>query len=237
MTKSIQLFLACCLLCCTQLNAAVTLGAYDIPTLLQKDGKGSYDLIFAEVNKIAGKNWRYQVLPPSRVDKDFASKVLDCIIPLDKDFFAGGNVMQSDFFNMAKIYIFTKEGSQPLAGVADLKGLKVGARRGMPYGPEFDAAGLKVNYSNTIEQNIKKVQAGRIDAFVAYVPDAWFAFKSLGLKMLPHNDVPMIVHEDGFLCHDTPDSRLFIKEFNTALTQLKNSGKLKTMLGDTYVKP
>ena len=94
-----------------------------------------------------------------------------------------------------------------------------------------------MSFSNTIEQNIKKVQAGRIDAFVAYIPDAWFAFKSLNMEMLPHGNNPIMVHEDGFLCHNTADALQFIEEFNAALNQLKSSGKLKTMLGDTYVQP
>ncbi len=214
----------------------VKLGAYEIPTLLEKNGSGTYDKIFSEVRQAAGKNWRYKVLPPSRADKDFADKRLDCIIPLDADFYQGDKVIQSDFVNVARVYIFTERGSKPVNSLAALKGKKIGARRGMPYGPEFDKLALNVSYSNNIEQSIKKVNAGRLDAFIAYVPDAWFAFQALNMEMLPHGKA-VITHEDGFLCHDTPEAKAFIESFNAALVKLRSSGRLMDLLGDSWVEP
>ncbi|MCP4264532.1 MAG: amino acid ABC transporter substrate-binding protein [Candidatus Brocadiaceae bacterium] len=214
-------------------SAEMNLVGYDIPTLTQVDGQGAYDKIINQVKSVSGKNWNYTVMPPARADNAFSSGSADCIGPLDKDFYTGGDVIQTDYFNIAKIYIYTAEGSTALTSAEQLKGKNVGARKGMPYGPDFDSAGLKVSYVSSIDKNLKKLKAGRLDAFVAYVPDAWFV---PGVQALSHDEnKPLAVHEDAFTCKNTTAAQAFVKEFNAALAELKSSGKVREILGDTYI--
>ncbi|MEW6992386.1 hypothetical protein AADZ91_17085 [Colwelliaceae bacterium 6441] len=194
-------------------TADVKIAVYNLPPLFEPSGNGSYDQLFNKVKVKANENWSYNILPAARAEQAFSAKNVDCVAPFDKDFSGLSDVIQSDFFNVAKIYIFTPAGTPALTKLKQLQGKKVGARRGMPYGPEFGMLNLKVDYVETIEANIKKLKAGRIDAFLAYVPDAWEAFNHLGMKLedLSYNEAsPYITHEDGFLCHNTLAAQAFL---------------------------
>ncbi len=193
----------------------IKIASYDIPAIIQADGKGEYDKIFQQVNGITDSKLQYQVLPPARVDIMFNSKQIDCILPFDKKFHEDANTINSMPFSIAQAYIYSAKGTQALT-LNQLKNKKVGARLGMLYGPEFDDAQLNVEYVSYIEQNIDKLNAGRIDAFVAWAPDSIQAFKNKSIGNLPHTK-SFIRHNDAFLCHDTIAARKFIKTFNRGL--------------------
>lgn len=198
----------------------IKLAAYDIPFILQSDAKGDYDKVFEQVKIIADRTWHYDVLPPARVDLLFDFGKVDCIVPFDKKFHHNIDTINSDHFFIATAYIYTIAGSNPIDSLKQLVNKKVGARNGMLYGPEFDALNLRIEYVESIAQNIEKLNAGRIDAFVAWSPDSLAAFKEKGIEPLPHA-LPFITHKDSFLCHNTSQSIQFIEEFNRALKQVK----------------
>lgn len=119
--------------------------------------------------------------------------------------------------------------------IAGLKGKKVGIRHGMPYGKTFDGAALKVEIASTLASNFKKLQRGRLDAVVAYIPDAYIYFMEQGIEPFPHDvDKPLVTHDDALLCRGVAPS--FIDTFNRGLKVLRDSGKLKNILGDGYVQ-
>lgn len=219
--------------------AAVKLAAYETPSLLQANGKGKYDKVFEMLNGYFDRNWRYPVLNAEEIEKRFEAKEVDCIIPFDIDFYEGNHeVKQSDYINLAKVYIFTKPEFGLLAGVESLKGKRVAARRGMPYGAEVAAARLEIHWGDTIQANIMKLLNGRVDAMIAYVPDAWFAFKYLKMEPLLYDaENPLVIHEDAFLCHDTEQTEIFIKQFNRGIKFLKQKGAIKWTLDKAYIAP
>jgi len=136
--------------------------------------------------------------------------------------------------NIAKVYIFVNQGQTPISCLEDLKEKKVGIRLGMPYGKSFENAKLKTYEVPEIGQNIKKIKAGRIDAFVAYIPDAYRAFRELGTAPYPHDaSNPLAVHPDRLVCRGVDQE--FITKFNELLKQLKDSGRLKEILGDDFI--
>lgn len=112
-----------------------------------------------------------------------------------------------------------------------LKGKKVGIRSGMPYGNRIEGAGLTLVEARTIEANVKKLDAGRIDAFIAYVPDAYATFEAMGIEHLPHSvDAPIAVHEDALLCRNDKGGEDIVAKFNSALSELEKSGELGRIL-------
>ncbi|MEH6347143.1 MAG: ABC transporter substrate-binding protein [Bermanella sp.] len=218
--------------------AEVTVIGTDIPGLHQKDGKGVYDMIINETLLSKGLA-TLTVLPPARAEAQFESCQNCCFSPANKnpDFYDfGGDVMVSDPMNVAKVYIFSAPGKKAFASYANLKGKKTGVRRGMNFGKSFVAANLKASEANNLEQNIKKLENGRIDAMVAYVPDAYLAFSGMGKGEFPHaKNQPVAVHNDALVCRGVPAD--FIGKFNGNLKKLSDSGKLKSILGDSYVAP
>ena len=155
----------------------ITIAAIDLPGLYTPAADGIYDAAYAAASARANISIPMQVLPPARAIDQFLKQQVDCLAPMDAEFIGTDfPTVQTRPFFIARIFIFTAEGQAPLNSLAQLKGKKVGIRKGMIYGSEFDAAGLSVSVADSIESNIKKVQKGRLDAFIAYTPDAFDAF-------------------------------------------------------------
>lgn len=86
----------------------------------------------------------------------------------------------------------------------------------MLYGPEFEALKLNVELVSRIEQNIEKLLSGRIDAFLAWAPDIDAVLTKKNIQLVRGKS--FVIHNDAFLCHDTPKTRQFIVEFNRGIT-------------------
>ena len=223
--------------CSIHAGANVSIIGIDIPGLHDSKGGGAYDQIINEAAVSTGLA-SLKVFPPARAEAQFASCTNCCFSPANKNqefYDFGADITQTLPMNVAKIYIFSPPGSAEISSLSALKGKKVGIRTGMPYGKTFDAAGLKTSAVSDIGQNIKKVQGKRLDAFIAYIPDAYIAFKDMGISPFPHaKSTPIAVHEDSLVCRGVSAS--FIESFNTNLQKMKTDGKLKAVLGDTLIE-
>jgi hypothetical protein len=199
-------------------NAQVLIIGLDIPGLHQKDGNGDYDKIINQKLVKSGKA-TLKVLPPARAESNFMKCNNCCFSPANQNpefYDFGKEYIQTKPMGIAKIYIWTKRGSKAIDNLNDLKGKKVGIRHGMPYGKTFDSLGLKTEPVKTIKSNILKLEKGRLDAFIAYVPDAYTIFDELGMDPLPHaKNKPMAVHEDSLVCKGVSDQ--FVQGFNNSL--------------------
>ncbi|KPA11488.1 Extracellular solute-binding protein, family 3 [Candidatus Magnetomorum sp. HK-1] len=218
------------------LFAEVIIYGIEIPGLHQKDGKGVYDLILKET-VVKAKLATLKIYPPARAEKTFADCQNCCFSPANKnpEFYEfGDDIVQTDPMNFAKIYIFVNQGQPPIYRLEDLRDKKVGIRHGMPYGKSFEKAKLKTDIVTKLELNIKKVQKGHIDAFIAYIPDAYKAFRTLGISPYPYDiSNPIAIHPDRLVCRGVEPE--FITKFNELLKQLRTSGRLRDILGDNYV--
>jgi ABC-type amino acid transport substrate-binding protein len=218
-------------------EAAPKLGAYAIPGVFELDKTGSYDKALARVASEAGLSLDYVVLAPGRIEDDFKQHKLDCVIPLDARFWSSTEkVVNSEPLNVAKIYVFSRAGDGPYTSVEQLKGKRVGARRGMPYWAKYDRSGINVELVNDDGQNVQKLNANRIDAFLAYVPDMWQWARD-SKQPLPNHDgqQPLAIHKDAFLCRDSAATREFLKAFDAAVVKIRASGELQRILGSAYV--
>jgi ABC-type amino acid transport substrate-binding protein len=217
-------------------DAEPKLGAYAIPGVFEADKSGTYDKVLAQIAANSGLQLNYAVLAPGRLEADFKSQNFDCIIPLDARFWGDGKLANSEPLNIAKIYLFSRTGEGPFTSLEQLKGKRIGARRGMPYGPAFDSSGVKAELVNEDDQNVQKLMAKRIDAFLAYVPDMWEWSKNKQ-QPLPNHDKgkPFETHKDAFLCRDSAETRAFLKAFNEAVIKMRASGQLQQLLGSSHV--
>ncbi|MBE9065028.1 ABC transporter substrate-binding protein, partial [cf. Phormidesmis sp. LEGE 11477] len=202
-----------------------SVAALQVDGLFQKDGQGIYDQVFAAVEKHADGLIESQTVAPNRAFQDFESGKVACLSPANTNtnfYQFGFATTQSNPMSVAKIYIFTKAGSAPVSDLNALNGMRVGVRSGMPYGDQIESADLKLVEARTIEANVKKLEAGRIDAFIAYVPDAYSAFENMGIDNLPHaEDTPVAVHEDALLCRNDKGGETIVSKFNAALDELE----------------
>ncbi|MDB5820022.1 MAG: hypothetical protein JWQ11_3662 [Rhizobacter sp.] len=213
------------------------IGATLIPGVFEADKSGDYDKAMAALRTASGLALEVLSQPPARVEEDLRQHKIDCMVPFDVRFWTGSEkLVNSEPVNVAKIFIFTKAGDGPYTSLEPLKGKRVGGRRGLNYGPKVDAAGMKLDPVNEDDQNVQKLDSGRIDAFLAYVPDMWI-WAAEKKRQLPNHDAahPFEVHNDALLCHDTPETRAFLKTFDAAVVKLRASGEMKKLLGASYV--
>lgn len=221
---------------CGSALANVIIYAEEIPGIHQQDGMGVYDLIIKET-VVKARRGALNILPPARAYKIFANCQNCCLSPANKNpefYDFGENIMQTEPMNLAKLYIFVRQGQAAIYRLEDLKDKHVGIRHGMPYGKSVEQARLKTKSVYKIESNIKMLNKGRIDAFLAYVPDAYQVFRTLGIKPYPHDVAhPVVVHSERLVCRGVEVE--FITLFNKQLKQLKTSGRLKRILGENYI--
>jgi ABC-type amino acid transport substrate-binding protein len=235
--RSAILFTAGLLTWLPAVHAEPRLGAYAIPGVFEPDKSGNYDKVLAKVAKDSGLKLDYVVLAPGRLETDFKDQKFDCVIPLDARFWSSNDkTFNSEPLNVAKIYLFSRATEGPYWNLDQVKGKRIGVRRGMPYGPVFDGSGLQAEVVNDDDQNVQKLAANRIDAFLAYVPDMWEWSKEKQ-RPLPNHDQtkPFETHKDAFLCRDTAETRAFAKTFNDAVIKIRAAGQLQQMLGSSYV--
>ena len=222
-------------MCC----ADITLYTLEIPGLHQKDGQGAYDKI---INQYPGSKKAFTILlvPPARANTLFKSCNNCCISPTNNNpafYDFGGHIVQTLAMNTAKIYIFTPRNSPKIKGEVELlSGKRVGIRRGLPYGKKFEATNISPEIVNSLEQNFSKLELGRLDAVVAYAPDAYIMFADKKIEAYPHDkNNPLEIHEDALMCNGV--SKNFINSFNAYLEKSKKNGYLKRILGDAYIAP
>lgn len=206
------------LLAASWAKAEVSIISMDIPGLHQSDGQGEYDQIISS-SVVASGMASLKIVPPARAEVSFSKCTNCCLSPANKNpefYDYGDDTVMTKPMATAMVLVFTAAGSEPVTSLEQLKGKRVGIRRGMVYGSTVDNAGLKTNETNTISANIKKLNAGRLDAFIAYSPDVYTAFEEMGMEPLPHaKENPIAVHPDALVCKGV--SNEFIEAFNNAL--------------------
>lgn len=206
----------------------------DIPGLHQKDGQGVYDLVLEKVSE-QGVKMDVSVLPLIRAEKLLETCESCCLTPANKspDFYDyGDDYITSDTMFTAKVFAWTLPGTPPISSLDELKGKKVGARLGMPYGKTIDQSNIKLALAPTIENNMKKLKHKRLDAFIAYTPDAFTSFENMNEDVYSHAaDKPLAAHDDQIICKKSSDTEAFIKSFNSALAAMRHDGSLAEIVG------
>ena len=219
---------------CNSLSAKVKVIGIEILGLHQQDFQGSYDRI---INQIVGQDIELKVLSPKRAKNAFNKCQNCCLTPANKDpefYEYGDDVIQTDPMNTAKIYIFVNTGNPPLTTLEELKGMKVGIRRGMPYGKSVESSNLNFNVVNRLKQNITLLEMGRVSAIIAYVPDLYQVLGELNRKPFPHDKThPLAIHPDSLICRSV--SPKFMLQFNNGLKEMIKKKQLKSILGSTYI--
>lgn len=217
----------------------IKIASYQIPGVIERDKSGFYDKVILKILKNTHKNYKYAVYPPARANSKFETKNADCLFPLDRRFYkseGSSNFINSSPINTAKIYIYSPEGKGPYSTIEEIKGKRIGTKRGTPLGPRWESAKLNSIKVDTDEQNLKMLNAGRLDVFLAFIPDMNILKINKGIKLGNFNKLkPFDVHFDSLLCHKNKYTKKFVESFNIELMKLKSSGELKKMLGISYV--
>ncbi|MDT8990631.1 transporter substrate-binding domain-containing protein [Curvibacter sp. APW13] len=137
--------------------------------------------------------------------------------------------------------LFVAKGREfPVDRIEALAGKTIGTTAGYNYGADFmrlSGQGLfRTDEANTDEQGMRKLVAGRFDAFVCDRVIGLGLLRSLGLRdqvtVLPWVVSSVKLHA-AFA--KTPENAAFIPKFDSALRKLKKSGQWQQIM-DSYLK-
>ena len=222
--KALAIAAAFSLLSSASCLAQTKIVATKLDGVVERNHSGVYDQVFGELK------FDYEVFSPELALDKFKGNEFDCIFPLDQDFYGDkSNTVQSTPINLAKIFIFTLKGP-PITDLDKLKGMRVGMRSGLNYGPKLSYPRFKVEFANSIYSNVWKLRSDRIDAIVDFNPDMEDYLKKVSLSLVYDKNAPVIVHKDALLCHDGPKEREFVQRFNKAVKE--SDAKIKKLLGN-----
>lgn len=234
MSKLISVLLSFCAASCFANDIKVAL--INIPDVLEHDKPQlPYSKLLTELRKKIKIEGVF--LPSSRANKLLDSGKLDCIFPILPTNRLSSTTIISEPINGIKAYAFSVDGKL-YKTIESLKGKTVVYLRGYLFGGLLRENSDIHFFPVTSQQSALGVlKKGRADAYVDYLPDLFFALKKHELTLLNFDiNSPLLTQNDVIECVKNEKTMRFLGEVNKVLTSLKESNKLKEVLGEYYVE-
>ncbi len=217
------------------ISQEVTVAAGVFIGVIEKDGKGPYQLILNEAARRSGVKLSEKVYPLKRAINTFVEKkvlaiygMTDAVISdIGKD-----NIITSYPLSVYKVYVFTKKGEPVISNYAQLNGKRVGGVDGyQAYYQGLIKNNIEISYFPTEDKQLQRYNVGRFDAIVGFMPD-WIPY----LDSLDYDpDFALLVGYDYMTVWNTSEGKLFVNDISKALLNMKLDGTLKKILGERYI--
>ena len=219
----------------TPLQAQVRIAMPVITGLICEDGQGLYQQILREAASRAGLVYYTMVFPQKRAllvfKKDTSWDGIFTFTDTVRAYFPGETILATYPFGAYLGYIFTHRGTRALTTAEDLRNLTVGGIRGFEgTWPQFTAAGIAIELVDTDAQNLAKLKAGRIQAFLGFLPDLHDSLEELSYDP----DKPFFQSYDRLNGRDTPAMREFLERLDPILRMMHKDGTIRRIMGTSY---
>jgi polar amino acid transport system substrate-binding protein len=206
----------------------LTIATYPIPLMVVSKNEG----VFIELTKALAQEASLEltiiVLTPQRAFQELEAKTIDCVFPALKVIMPGDYAL-SDSVYVKRDYVFTlKDKEQPsLEILSDLPGKHVGITSGYPYAKTLTSdSRIHLAVANSDRQNVKKLMAGRIDAFIVEEKSGLKAFLNNGRRNeVSYNPAQPLSEQDVFYAFQkTIRGKVLAEKISAALVVLKENG-------------
>ncbi|SDD88030.1 extracellular solute-binding protein, family 3 [Kordiimonas lacus] len=213
---------------------------------LDADGSGFYNdyARFTLGTDLSNKN--YLVAPYKRAMRGFKRDKSSCVYPksIDTlmrtgDWEEGESFIESAAMLRSPLRVFTRDDMTIIHSPADLTGKRLAYALGSKIPHSLGDIGVEyIPVADEVDK-AKILDTGTVDAMIANMPDAFFVFQSLGQPLPPHDPHydPIPVPRIRIVCHDTPNNRDFIAQFNHRLQELAASGEMAEHLRELGLDP
>ena len=211
---------------------AMTIYTHNIKGLINIEGNGAYQRLFAHMQK------QYQ-LPPSkfiiqplkRARKSFRRDIKSCF--LSGSISSARPFILSDLVGAVRLHLFTLKNASAIKSLSNITvDQKIGGVLGieMAYQSVVPRS-VTIEYALSDDINIAKLKLGRISGLLAFLPDL-----SSHLHELNY-DPNFILKEGGdrLYCHITKDNHVYVDSINASLKLLKKSKEYKEIMGAFYL--
>ncbi len=206
-----------------------------ITNLLEEDQSGTYQRIFNSAVSETGYSVKQLFFPYQRALNVFQQGNVDCIFSFTdvmEERFGKESIISSFPLGAFGYFIFTAKNSPAITDVNSLITMRVGGVIGHEnYYTSALHVKTKLFMVNSDEQNLQMLKLGRIQAFIAAIPD-----------ILPYtNDLnyspehALFTGYDRLTCFNNPENKRFVDTLSTQLKKLKSEGVYQQISGKLYV--
>jgi polar amino acid transport system substrate-binding protein len=205
--------------------ASLKMGSYPIPKMVESKDKGVFVDLTKEVAKRAGYSLDIEIAPPPRTVESFSQGKIDGFFPALDVIVPGAAAKSSPIYTKVD-FAFFKKGAANLKTIKELEGKKVGITRGYPYAGEL-MSNKKIIFDPADDDvtNMKKLAAGRIDAFVVEEKSGLEALKKSGETSVTYDSAkPLSQQAVYFAFKNGADGKAAADAFSKALGDMKKDG-------------
>jgi ABC-type amino acid transport substrate-binding protein len=225
-------------------NPALTIYAIELDYRLSESGETQYNALLDIFTALNNEKINAIVRPLSRTLISFKENKSSCIFPATfsaltvNDPFYDPNVANDNFISShpidrVSLRILTKANQPTINNLMSLNNKSIATINGFNSEVIFSGLNVNVEYTANEETRLKMLHAERVDAVIGFVPDILLAAEALNIPTPNYNEELSLITIEGvgFICHKSNTTSSFIAAANKKITQLKNSGEMRTILG------
>ena len=223
--------------------ARIDFATFLIPVHVESAEQGLFIELMREVAATARlRDVHIEVMPAPRALRSLMTATHDAVFPALDIFFEPGQpvIRTAETIDCKEDFVFTARGTPLLRSLADLRGKVVGITHGYPYSREVMAAnGYTLEVAVSDELNIRKLAAGRIDAFVLDEKTGVKAAEALGLSgAIQYDRLAPVSRQEVYVAFQANErGRELAARTSEALRQMKASGRYQAIThGITFAR-
>ncbi|MCR8913300.1 substrate-binding periplasmic protein [Marinobacter panjinensis] len=214
---------------------AIRVAVPPLANLLERDNSGVYQRLVGRALEPLDYSVEQVFYPYRRSFKAFEQGRVDCIFSLGailKKRLGAERIVQSYPLGKFVFYVFMPSGEAPIESVDELNDRVVGGIIGHEvYLRPVLGENHGLEQVRSEKQAIRMLELGRIDAFIAAMPDIRPFLDRLSYS--PEH--PLLQNFDRLNCHNTERNRDFIRDLSAELKKLKEAGGYREEAGDLYM--
>jgi len=214
--------------------------SFEYPPLITENGTGIMERIVTEAARTVDDTVTFLVYPRKRAMIMFENTEARLFLGESRyfpDMSSGIDVQKLLYARVVLVYLKERNPSLAFSGIEDLKGKQAGVSLGSNLTFVFEKAGIYVQETGKVENNIKKLNAGRIDI--------WGTVDVTAITLIeqhfPKQGDKFVIWEferfpvELVAKKNTPAEKM-LQKFRTGFDNIVSSGKYKMILEEFYGK-
>lgn len=205
--------------------------SYYIPLLVEDSERGSFMLLLREAARRAGIEYEIVMAPPKRAMRYYEDGEVIAIIPALLATLVKDSALTRPIFRK-QIHAIVPQGAVIPESIEALEGLRVGLTRGYSFPRSLTMnEKITIDWADTTDASLKKLQDGRLDVVVADGHTAVSAISKMGLTGFNY-DLSRILHEQVayIACQPTEEGRELARKLTVALDSMETDGTMALIL-------
>ncbi|QSX40169.1 substrate-binding periplasmic protein [Shewanella cyperi] len=229
------LLLLLCLLSCAPRAAEVKVAAGVFIDIITEQGDGPYQQLLHKAAAEAGISLDERVYPLSRAVRIFGSGEALAIYGMTEAVLRSTpaeKILTSYPLGVYRLHLFTPKGKPRISSYSQLRGLLVGGVLGYEdYYRELTSQGIKLEFVADERHQLKRLQLGRVDAVVGFLPD-WLD----KLDQLEYDPAFAVLEGyDYMTVWANDEGRHFVDTISPVLCQMHARGDYRDILGQRFM--